>query len=462
MPLTLRPVILAAVACAVAAAGCGGQSETAEAPPRASARRTPAILPVFLLDLGGKAVGEDDEVRGTLTVVETHDGSLAGLADLPAALRSPVVLELHGETSRTLAKKSYQLELVDDRDDGRDLPLLGLPAGSDWVLHSCGFDPTCMRNTLAFELARQMGHYAPRTRFIELFVDGSHDGLYVLVERIRRDAARVDLPRPAPDATAGDVTGGYIFRMDMGEGGPGDRVPRDWVSPITSTVYSYHYPRYDDITRAQKDYLQEQVRRFEATMRGPAWNDPAAGYRQLLDVASWVDFALLQELSLNVDAYHKSIYLQKWPAARGNRIAIGPVWDFDLAFGTVEFRDARKTDTWAHTRNRFGAEPVPYDPPGQAPYVPEFWERLWADPAFQRDLRCRWQELRQDVLHLDSLNAAIEQWEADLAAPLERDAARWPDLPKSQYRDGIALLKTFLAARAAWMDANLPGTCPAR
>ena len=127
----------------------------------------------------------------------------------------------------------------------------------------------------------------------------------------------------------------------------------------------------------------------------------------------------------------------------------------------MEFRDGRNTQTWAHTRNRFGGEPVPYDPPGQTPYVPEFWERLWTDAAFHQDLRCRWQQLRQDVLRPEALHAMVDGWAADLAVSLERDTARWPDLPKSQYRDGIVLLKDFLAARVAWMDANLPGACRA-
>ncbi|MGE0445052.1 MAG: CotH kinase family protein [Vicinamibacterales bacterium] len=443
---------LAQFAVALACLACGAPAERPEERQAARRNQPPEPLPEVRLDLGGQSVGDDDTVAGLLRIA---------VKDQPAT-ESRVVIELQGDTSRTLAKKSYQLELVDDQEDERDLPLLGMPAHSDWVLHSCGFDPTCMRNALAYGLAKQFGHYAPRTRFVELFVDDAYDGLYVLVERIRRGRERVDLPRPAATENRGDISGGYLFRMDLGEGEPGDRIPRDWVSPVTSTIYSYAYPRHDDITGAQKSYLHDHVTRFETLIRGDAWNDPQAGYRQVLDLPSWIDFALLQELSLNVDAYHKSIYLQKWPAARGHKLAIGPIWDFDLAFGTVEFRDARNTQTWAHTRNRFGGEPVPYSPPGRAPYVPEYWERLWSDPGFQGDLRCRWQELRGGPLQLESLAETIDAWTRQLSPALARDAARWPDLPKSNYRDGIVLLKDFLAARLAWMDANLPGTCAPR
>jgi hypothetical protein len=436
--------------------------------PRTSSRRfaqeegedVSPVLPVFMIDLQGRPLTGDDETPGVLTVIEEHDGSLTNLSKSRVALRSGMSLELHGSTSATLAKKSYRLELVDDRGQDRDLPLVGLPSGSDWVLHSCGFDPICLRNAMVYALARDMGHYAPRTRFIELFVDGGYQGLYVLIERIRRDEARVDLPRPSESAD-GDITGGYIFKSDLAEGKPGDRVPRDWVSPVSRTVYSYFYPRHDRITAAQKTYLHDHMARFETMMRGRNWSDSRSGYRQWLDMPSWIDFALIQELSMNPDAYFKSVYLQKWPRAMGDKLAIGPLWDFDLSFGVAEFRDARNTGSWAHTMNRFGTLPVPYEPPGEVPYVPEYWERLWADPAFHQGLQCRWQELRNGPLHLDALNARIDRWLEQLAVAMPRDAARWPDLPKNAYTGGEESLKAFLTARVAWIDANLPGRCVA-
>jgi len=254
------------------------------------------------------------------------------------------------------------------------------------------------------------------------------------------------------------MTGGYIFRMDLAEGLPSDPVPRDWVSSVTPTVYSYYYPRFNQITAEQKTYLQDHVRRFELMMRDDSWNQPS-GYRSWLDVASWVDFALMQELAVNPDAYFKSVYLQKWPAARGNRIAIGPFWDFDLAFGVADFRDARNTKSWAHRMNRFGAELVPYAPPREVPYVAEYWERLWTDPGFHRDVRCRWQELRRGTLETRRVHAMIEGWASQLTLAQPRDAAVWDNPPANAYQGEVDALKQFLATRMAWMDTNLPGRC---
>ena len=417
-------------------------------------------LPVFMIDVGSADITQKTKTRGSLKVIEDHDGTLKDLATRPVSTESAIAIEIRGATSVVLPKKSYDIELQNDKGGDRKLPLAGLPSDSDWALHGCGNDDTCLRNALAYAVGGELGRYAPRTRFVEVFLDGKYSGLYLLVERIRRDEHRVDVPKPADDATKGDITGGYIFKMDLAQGRPGDPVLRDWVSSVSPMVYSYHYPRFDQITAAQKAYLHGHVAAFEKLMTSSLWNDPKRGYRAWIDVPSWVDFALMQELSNNLDAYLKSLYLQKWPASRGNRIALGPLWDFDNAFGGAAVRDGRRTDVWAHRMNRFGAEDVPYNPPGKVPFVPGYWERLWTDPAFHADLRCRWQALRAGPLRLQNMTAKIDAWTAALALAQPRDAEAWGKT--GTYREQVARLKGWLSERLTWMDANLPGACSAR
>ena len=101
-----------------------------------------SVLPVFMVDLGGKEIVQT-ETPGVLKVIEDHDGSHKDLRTSRISVQSGVSLEVHGESSAGLAKKSFRLELVDEERNDRDLPLLGLPAGDDWVLHGCGADRTC-------------------------------------------------------------------------------------------------------------------------------------------------------------------------------------------------------------------------------------------------------------------------------------------------------------------------------
>jgi hypothetical protein len=437
----------------------GSQTAVLESLHTAPSAGASTIVPIFMIDVGGTEITQKTRTQGTLKVIEDHDGTLNDLSTRAVSTQSAIAIEIRGATSVVLPKKSYDVELRNDQGDDRKLPLVGLPSDSDWALHGCGHDNTCLRNALAYAVGRELGRYAPRARFIELFLDGKYLGVYLLVERVRRDGHRVDLPRPAGDAKEGDITGGYIFKMDLAEGHPDDPVLRDWVSTVSPMVYSYHYPRFDQITAAQKAYLHGHVAEFEELMMSSRWNDPQRGYRAWIDVPSWVDFALMQELSNNLDAYLKSHYFQKWPASRGNRIALGPLWDFDNAFGGTAVRDGRRTDVWAHRMNRFGAEEVPYNPPGKVPFVPAYWERLWTDPAFHRDVRCRWQMLRAGPLRLQHMVAKIDAWAASLALAQPRDAEAWGKA--GNYREQVAGLKAWLSERLTWLDGNLPGSCAA-
>src|SRR5688500_14736763 len=153
-----------------------------------------------------------------------HVEPAAGIDDkgVPARVRAPgfrgaAEIELRGQFSRTLPKKSYALELRDAEGENVDAPLLGLPADDDWVLTAAYNDRTLMRNALAYETARSIGRYAARTRFVELRIRGRSRGVYVLTEKLKLHDARVrgggdafllelTSPRQAPDKGEGFAT----------------------------------------------------------------------------------------------------------------------------------------------------------------------------------------------------------------------------------------------------------------
>src|SRR5687767_7507887 len=109
---------------------------------------------------------------------------------VPARVRAPgftgaAEIELRGQFSRTLPKKSYALELRDAEGENADAPLLGMPADDDWVLYAAYNDRTLMRNALAYATSRSIGRYAARTRFVELVIRGRTRGVYVLTEKLK-------------------------------------------------------------------------------------------------------------------------------------------------------------------------------------------------------------------------------------------------------------------------------------
>jgi hypothetical protein len=332
--------------------------------------------------------------------------------------------------------------------------VMGLPKGSDWAFLANYLDKTQIRAALVHDLGQSLGRYNPRFRFTELFVNNQYQGLYTFIERIRRDAARVGIPKPAPDAASGDITGGYIFRHEgKGRGGG-----RDWTSP-NGVVWSYHYPRIDEITAAQKTYLQDHVRQFEAAMNAPDWANPTTGYPTWIDVPSWVDYVLTTELTNNWDGYVRSVWFHKQSKANGGLIYASPLWDYDLAFGVVNLGTSFRTDAWLYKQVRAAPENVPF-----------FFLKLWTEPAFQKAVKCRWQELRKGPLDRTALFAKMDRWHTELAPALKRDQEKWKTIgvkvssvvyyTGKTFEEDVAWMKDWIDKRLKWLDGNLPGTCP--
>jgi hypothetical protein len=414
----------------------------------------------------GKSFGRT-AVPGRIRIVEDHDGRAFDLPSLlarPATLEANMTIRIRGNSTSRYAKKSYALELQDAaRQTELAAPVLDMPPEPDWVLYACYADKTCFRDALAYSLGRTLGRWNPRFRFVEVVLNGEYIGLYNIIEKIKLDRHRVPLPYPAAEPSAGDLTGGYIVKRD----GPGEGGTSVWTSRLGNT-YTLHVPNERRITPAQRSYLVSYFDRWEAAMRAPDYRDPVTGYRKWIDTPSFVDFIIMTELAKGVDSYRRSAYLYKEPDAAGGRLHAGPLWDFDLAFGNAfsnryppEPEQALFTNGEALMYETFRRAAAPHN-------MAFWWYQLLGDPAFLRDLKCRWLELRRGPLSLATMNGLIDGWVKLTAEAERRDHARWPVLGRwiwGQYNTGgtfdeeVAFLRRYLDARTKWLDANLPGTC---
>lgn len=414
----------------------------------------PGILPVLQVSTkGGASIIEDVKVDASLVVIEDHDGTLQNLATRPHTFEGPIGIEIRGNTSAGFPKKSYGFETRDAAGDDFDAALLGMPAESDWVLHGPYSDKALMRNKLTYDLGRALGRYAPRTRFVELFVNDEYIGVYVFLEKIKRNAKRVDIPSVATSAMTGDISGGYIIKLEAGVADGG------WFS-AAGTAWQYHYPKFDAISVEQSGYLQNHIDGFESVMFGPKFSDPSNGFQAWIDIPSFVDFAIITELGRNIDGYRKSTYMYKDADINGGLLYMGPLWDFNLAFGNAEYCGGAVIDGFVYTG---------IDCPDGAAQIPKWWNRLMADPVFTKALRCRWESLRQGELSDASLMKRIDGYREEVKVAEPRDHAAWGNIgvyvwPNAfigaTYEDEVAYMKKWTQDRAAWLDAKLPGTCP--
>ena len=178
---------------------------------------------------GASSLGPNNDGSGVVEVArQTHSLTVLDAAGGLNSFSSPVIastragLKLRGSSSYTFVRKSYALETWTEFDEeGRDLELLGLPADNDWVLYGpspANFDASLIHNSLIYQLAREAGYNAPRTRFVELFLNtGGGDltaannlGLYILVEKPKRSKGRVEFEPLSADGSRG----GWMINVD--------------------------------------------------------------------------------------------------------------------------------------------------------------------------------------------------------------------------------------------------------
>ncbi len=443
--------------------GCSNECSDAYVPDAVTmGMELPKVLPVLRVNVGGQTIEKDVEIAGTIEVFEEHDGTLTDLDKISPTLTTKIAFEGRGNFTWTLPKKGYAFELQDGAGNGLDQTMLGLPAGSDFALYACYTDKTCMRNALVFALGQELGKWSPRTRFVELVIDGDYRGLYMVWERIRRDETRCDVDKPAATAKAGDVSGGYILRHEGGGKGPetvdGVVYEQDFATS-NGYVYTFHYPDASKLTAEQSTYLRGYMQDFEDALQA----DPA-DHASWIDLPSWVDHAIVEELTNNWDGYVHSVYMTKASAEDGGRLAMGPLWDYDLAFanGNVTGYNCA-TDNWAYQNVR-----------GAPDDMPTYWLSLFADAAFQGAFKCRWQalRLRGGPISSDTWAARVASWVAYTAKARARDQVRWPTVgmmifpncfSRPSYDEEVTALMEWIDARVAWLDgqaAAMPGSCP--
>ncbi|MEV0132085.1 CotH kinase family protein [Dactylosporangium sp. NPDC050688] len=407
-------------------------------------------LPIVVLDAYGAGKPGRDYVD--VAVMEFQPaGGTASLTATPA-LTSRAGFHLHGQSTATLPKTPYRLELRDNAGDDVDLPLLGMPADSDWVMRGPYTDKTLIHDAFMFSLARDMGRAAPRFAFAEVYVNldaqpvsaDDYQGVYLFIETIKNSKNRLDLKQLDPeDVTLPKIQGGYIFKFEW-------LAAEEPTLPCTGqSCWSFlEVVDPDPLQPAQKTWLTQHIQQFNDVLHSGQFADPVTGYPAYIDVGSFVDQLILNELSREMDAYLRSAYFHK---DRTGKITAGPVWDYDLTFGVGGYFNNQQTSGWQYQQTR---QPVAND----------WFNRLMLDPAFVNQVKTRWQQLRGGVLSTAQLNARIAGLTGPLAAAAARNFQKWPTLTSAQigpfitptaatWQGHVDLMRTWLTQRIAWLES---------
>ncbi|MDG4814659.1 CotH kinase family protein [Micromonospora sp. WMMD956] len=409
-------------------------------------------LPILAIDGYGQGKPGRDYVDAAALLFEPT-GGYASLSATPT-LATRIGYHLRGTSSSLFDKAPYRVEFRDNEDDDADYPVLGMPAESDWVLRGPYTDKALIREALTFDLARQLGYQAPRYAFVEFYLNvadrplGAEDyqGVYMIVETIKNAKNRLDLKELDPDdVTLPAISGGYIFKFE-------------WLTAEEPTLECvgrpatcWHYLEVVDpspLQPEQQAWLTGHLQQFNDLMQTRSFADPTTGYPAWIDVGSFVDSLILNELTRNFDAYARSSYFYK---DRGGKITAGPLWDLDITYG-VGGGDNLETAGWQYEQPRWPK--------------PNNWiNRLVTDPAFVGLVRARWAELRRGPLSGAQLDARFAAITAPLVNAAERNFQRWPNLTTEKigpivtptadtWQGQVRYLRDWMTERMAWLDSS--------
>ncbi|MDR2480591.1 MAG: CotH kinase family protein [Treponema sp.] len=362
----------------------------------------------------------------------------------------------NGYQQVTVNKKPYSIKLTSKTK------MLEMPKHKRWNLMANLFDKTLIRNDAGLFMGNVFDKlpWTARTEQVALYFNGQFNGVYGLTEAIKIDENRVNIAELSVD----NPGGGFIVEVfSSSKTNSGDdpayfftttRINGPLSSGFPSKGFSISEPD-SGLTTEIINSVKTKVQKLEDKIY-TAKLGAADDYSNYIDVDSLIDWYLVMEISKNPDAnFLASVYLYYDPA-RG-KFFMGPVWDFDLAFGNA----------WHYS----ATSGQPYDfhikvtSSMSSSWIPE----LFRDTEFSRRVRERYQAKRGELG--TRLLAFIDERAASMQAAQQRNfekfnimnARFWnwqasgygqqPALPGS-YQAEISHMKNFITQRLEWLDAQ--------
>lgn len=422
-------------------------------------------LPIVIINTYGQEIPDEPKITAEMGIIWNGEGEMNSQYDPFNDYDGMVGIEVRGQSSQYFyPKKSYSFETRDEEGENLNAPILGMPEENDWVLYAPYGDKSMLRNMVTFAMARSMGFYCTRTVFCEVILNGQYDGVYVMMEKIKKDENRVSIATLKPDEISGDdLTGGYIIRVDKTDNG--FNIETDgWMSypnppypNAKNIIYQYYYPKAEDIVPQQKTYIQNYILDTENSLTKSTFQDPEVGYNGYLNTGSFVDQMLINEISKEVDKYRYSTYFFKEKDSDGGKLFAGPPWDFNLGYANVDYwQPGIETSGWAYAF----VEPYEWS-------MMFWWKRLMEDSYFRSLAKRRWLDLRLNQLNNNRLEFIIDSLTGLIDDAQGRNYERWPILgtyvwpnynwQNNTYEDEVEFFEDWFFERLQWIDYNLPG-----
>lgn len=268
----------------------------------------------------------DDEI----TSKETYVNGKAKISSKDYQLPSTSIeIRLRGNSSLGAPKKSYKVKFNSKVD------LFGMGKDKEWALIANYYDPSLIRNFLAYRLAQAMGmEYTVDCMFVEVYLNGRHQGLYLLCETVKTGSSRVDIEVDYDSSTT-DIP--FLVELDM------KMISKDDPSSVgIENIDFFFLNKYKNYPIACKypktyetKYITESQFNFIKNYMYTVYNSlDNSRYYDYIDIPSCIDFYIIQELFMNIDMDYSSVFMYR---KQNGKLKFGPVWDFDISSGNCNY-----------------------------------------------------------------------------------------------------------------------------
>lgn len=367
-------------------------------------------LPVVFVSTNGVEIADKENwVEATMNI--------DGAGKYESVSLEKVSIRGRGNSTWIAPKKPYAIKL--DKKVG----LFGMPTHKRWVLLANYYDATSLRNKIGFDLGEKYTElgYTPRMEYVELFLNDVYMGVYQFGEHIKIDENRVNI-----------TDDGYLIEVDA-------KAAADEVifrTPITNLIFNVKEPEIE--TGGDRyQYIKDYISNVETILYGDDFLNKETGYRKYIDINSFVDWYLINEITKNNDAvFFTSCFMNLKP---GEKLKMGPLWDFDIAFG-----------------NFSGNE----DPRGFWIKYSPWIRRMFEDPEFVDLVKIKFEKIaamEDEIMQNINNTASYLQWS------IIENNAKWGTLYQytwanhaiwGSYNNEVQFMKKWINERMSWLSAE--------
>ena len=354
-------------------------------------------LPVIYMNTKGQQIRKENAICGNIALLDGNEEAQS-VSAVPNSIYRAAIKYRGASSYSKFDKKQYRIKFYkNSKDSTKEVSLAGMGANSEWVLNGPYLDKTLIRNKLVYDLARELNGWAPDTRFVELFVNGEYQGVYLAVEPVTNGESRLRL------AEFGLLSGetAYVVNRDRIDTGTEEIETWGKTEGYTHNALYIRYPSKNKITEKQKEYIKNDISEFEQVLYGKKFSDKRIGYQAYIDMDNWVDYFIINEFAMNYDAGNLSTYVYK---ELGGKLQLA-AWDFNNGFDNYQ---------WFHTET------------DRLHTVENSWfDRLWQDENFREHVCARYGQLRKTTLSDEHIAEKIASYQEELGDAVDRNFKVW-------------------------------------